>query len=114
MPNYYPGSFNADRRNPRDSRYRDMADDVPAPAPSGLRTMVAKYRSTCVATGRQINPGDTITYQKGVGSTLVTSTAAPAPEGKYISHVFRTSGGTFYRNRNGRCEDAPCCGCCTI
>ena len=21
---------------------------------------------------------------------------------------------TFYRNARGRCEDAPCCGCCTI
>jgi len=27
---------------------------------------------------------------------------------------FRTSGGTYYLNRSGRCEDAPCCGCCTI
>jgi hypothetical protein len=26
----------------------------------------------------------------------------------------RTSGGSFTRNANGRCEDAPCCGCCTI
>jgi hypothetical protein len=28
--------------------------------------------------------------------------------------TIRTSGGTFYRNSRGRCEDAPCCGCCTI
>ena len=33
---------------------------------------------------------------------------------RYVSDTFKTSGGTFYRNRNGRCEDAPCCGCCTI
>ena len=26
----------------------------------------------------------------------------------------RTSGGSFTQNRNGRCEDAPCCGCCTF
>jgi hypothetical protein len=39
--------------------------------------------------------------------------AAPA-EGRYVSDVFRTSGGTFYRNKRGRCEDAPACGCCTI
>ena len=31
-----------------------------------------------------------------------------------VSDVITTSGGTFYRNRAGRCEDAPCCGCCTI
>ncbi len=30
------------------------------------------------------------------------------------STVFRTSGGAFYRNARGRCEDAPCCGCCTF
>jgi hypothetical protein len=29
-----------------------------------------------------------------------------------VSTVFRTSGGTFYQNAKGRCEDAPCCGCC--
>lgn len=42
--------------------------------------------------------------------------AAPPspPEGRYVSDVFRTSGGTFYRNKRGRCEDAPCCGCCDI
>jgi|688.fasta_scaffold170041_3 hypothetical protein len=33
---------------------------------------------------------------------------------RYVSYEVRTSGGTFYRNHNGRCEDAPCCGCCTI
>ena len=30
-----------------------------------------------------------------------------------VSDIWRTSGGReFYRNRRGRCEDAPCCGCC--
>lgn len=95
-------------------REDDEQHHLDAPAPSALRTMLARYRGKCVATGRQINPGDTITYQRGVGSTLVTSTTAAPPEGRYISHVFRTSGGEFYRNKNGRCEDAPCCGCCTI
>ena len=33
---------------------------------------------------------------------------------KYKAYAVTTSGGTFYRNYNGRCEDAPCCGCCTI
>jgi hypothetical protein len=28
---------------------------------------------------------------------------------------FRLDGGaTLIRNRRGRCEDAPCCGCCTF
>jgi hypothetical protein len=25
-----------------------------------------------------------------------------------------TSGGSFYQNAKGRCEDAPACGCCTF
>jgi len=40
--------------------------------------------------------------------------ADAASAGRGVSYEVRTSGGTFYRNRNGRCEDAPCCGCCTI
>lgn len=30
-----------------------------------------------------------------------------------VSDIWRTSTGReYYRNRAGRCEDAPCCGCC--
>jgi hypothetical protein len=35
--------------------------------------------------------------------------------GGYVSNVYRfNSGEVAYRNKGGRCEDAPCCGCCTI
>lgn len=43
--------------------------------------------------------------------------SSPAPSRRsagYVSYEIETSGGVFYRNYNGRCEDAPCCGCCTI
>jgi hypothetical protein len=33
---------------------------------------------------------------------------------QYRSDVFNIGGREFYRNKAGRCEDAPCCGCCTI
>jgi hypothetical protein len=29
-----------------------------------------------------------------------------------VSHVWSAGGREYYRNRRGRCEDAPCCGCC--
>lgn len=32
---------------------------------------------------------------------------------KSIEIHFPNTGNTVYQNRNGRCEDAPCCGCCT-
>lgn len=99
--------------------YRSREDDeghdggYSVPVDNG-RTMVAKFAGKCRETGAAIRPGDTIRYIKGYGSVLVSS-ATPAPAaGRYVSDVIRTSGGTFYRNKAGRCEDAPCCGCCNI
>lgn len=31
-----------------------------------------------------------------------------------VSTITFSSGESYTRNRSGRCEDAPCCGCCTI
>ena len=31
---------------------------------------------------------------------------------RYRSHYWRAAGREYYRNKAGRCEDAPCCGCC--
>lgn len=105
--------------------------------------MIARYPGTCSATGRPIKPGDEIQYDRRTRRAILLEPNAPIdPEeveylagiefptpqedaelraalerqsrGAYISHVIRTSGGTFYRNKRGLCEDAPCCGCCTI
>jgi hypothetical protein len=36
------------------------------------------------------------------------------PRQRYGSRYTRfSSGAEVYTNRNGRCEDAPCCGCCS-
>ncbi len=29
-----------------------------------------------------------------------------------VSHTWNSGGREYYRNKAGRCEDAPCCGCC--
>lgn len=75
------------------------------------RTMTARFAGICADTGAVIQPGDTIQYDRTTRRTVLIQSAAA---GRYVSDVIRTSGGTFYRNKNGRCEDAPCCGCCTI
>lgn len=87
-----------------------------------MKTMIAKYPGICARTGAKINPGDTILWErKGV---VYLSDLLP-PEGetyaapyirraKSVSNVFNFGGNEFYRNRAGRCEDAPCCGCCNI
>lgn len=57
-------------------------------------------------------------HQTPIGGRFDTRAQAQAhldrQNSRYVSDVFETSCGTFYRNKNGRCEDAPCCGCCTI
>jgi len=72
--------------------------------------MIARYPGRCARTGRAIKPGDVITFTPARKPVLVQQ--------QRVSDTivfFGDSGAReFYRNRNGRCEDAPCCGCCTI
>jgi hypothetical protein len=44
-----------------------------------------------------------------------TFTPRPRPRAsRYRSHYTRfASGAEVFTNKNGRCEDAPCCGCCS-
>lgn len=44
-----------------------------------------------------------------------TDRAAAISRGNKTSYgVVTSTGWVGYRNRAGRCEDAPCCGCCTF
>lgn len=107
-----------------------------------MKTMTARYPGRCARTGAPINPGDLILWRKG-RAELADSPTIPAelamvaeldPElaatdpdaaaaaGRYlarsmrrgISDIYQTGGRELYRNRRGRCEDAPCCGCCNF
>lgn len=98
-----------------------------------MTQMTARYPGTCAATGAKFRAGDLIDYDRATKKATLVKAADPvlrgkrkrdmtdiaisrqsATQGRYVSDVFRTSGGTFFRNKAGRCEDAPCCGCCTI
>ena len=68
--------------------------------------MIARYPGTCARTGRAIRPGDVITFTSGRKAVLV--------QHQRVSDTVQFGDRTFYRNKAGRCEDAPCCGCCTI
>jgi hypothetical protein len=90
------------------ARVRENDDDGMLPSP--VNTMTARYRSVCCQSGRAILPGDTITYDRRTKRAVLVT----ANRGADRSDLFVTSGGEFIRNARGRCEDAPCCGCCTI
>ena len=73
-----------------------------------IKTMAAKYPGRCSRSGARINPGDTILYD------TATKRASLQPDSDTITFYGDAGPTTFYRNTRGRCEDAPCCGCCTI
>jgi hypothetical protein len=73
-----------------------------------IKTMKAKYPGRCSQSGARINPGDVILYD------TATNRARLQPDSDSITFYGETGPATFYRNARGRCEDAPCCGCCTI
>jgi hypothetical protein len=101
--------------------------------------MIARYPGRCARTGAPIRPGDAITPlgrkryalaqhaepDLALAESIDPELAASDPEaaaaaGRYlrqslargVSHVWQSGGREYYRNRRGRCEDAPCCGCC--
>jgi hypothetical protein len=107
-----------------------------------MKTMTARFPGRCSRTGAPIRPGDTIVYvgkgraylsdllpavdpdlalAESIDPELAQSDPeAAAAAGRYlrqslargVSHVWQSGGREYYRNRRGRCEDAPCCGCC--
>ena len=73
--------------------------------------MIARFPGKCARTGRAIRPGDVITFTSTRKPVLVQQMHND-PQG--VSDTIQFGDCVFYRNRAGRCEDAPCCGCCTI
>jgi len=92
-----------------------------------LKTITAKFNGRCARTGAVIQRGQTIIYNTATRSASLPDTeefneftgrlngTGDYIRPDYVSHVIDFgSGRQYYRNKNGRCEDAPCCGCCTI
>lgn len=83
-----------------------------------IKRMIAKYHGTDSRTGYPIRKGDEIFYNTATREAWITDEDEDrlsfTVRADYVSHVFNFSGKEYYRNKAGRCEDAPCCGCCTI
>ena len=73
-----------------------------------IKTMRARYPGRCAATGAPFKPGALIYYDQA------TKRATLAPVLNTITFSGERGPVHFIRNAAGRCEDAPCCGCCTI
>jgi hypothetical protein len=99
-----------------------------------MKTMTAKYPGTCKRTGQPIRVGDTINYY-GRGHVELANDSHDPDVDEYreggfppsqatlandrrlarrgLSVTRFSSGAVVTQNSRGRCEDAPCCGCCT-
>lgn len=75
--------------------------------------MVNKYPGYCVSCKGPVavNAGELRRSKRGRYYILHPDCARG---GEGVNTITFSSGETFYRNKKGRCEDAPCCGCCTI
>ena len=77
---------------------------------------------------RPVDPVDPVDADIALAESIDPGCSAADPEaaahaGAYlrrsmergVSNIWRGANGReYYRNRRGLCEDAPCCGCCTI
>ena len=90
-----------------------------------IKEMSARFGSRCAATGQWINKGDKIEYDTVTKTARLAGTGTEATQGTVSRSHTRVNtfafgsadqGGykVYTRNVRGRCEDAPCCGCCTI
>lgn len=71
-------------------------------------TMTARYNGRCASCNQRIGRGETIVYDRSRRSAY-----HPACHASGVDYTIFASGEVSYRNRNGRCEDAPCCDCCS-
>ena len=75
--------------------------------------MTNKYPSPCQACGATVPAnGGTLSRE---GRRWVARHLACSESGRpEVDTFIFSSGEVRTRNRRGRCEDAPCCGCCDI
>lgn len=88
-------------------------------------TITAKFPSTCTACAGRILKGQTIEWVKGQktarhtscadggGVAIVGGAATTARAGRWSRYTRFAGGAEVFMNERGRCEDAPCCGCCS-
>ena len=71
---------------------------------------VNRYAAPCSACGAMVAPKAGNLTKSG-RRWVVTHLSCASGAGV---DVYNIGGNEYTRNKAGRCEDAPCCGCCTI
>lgn len=76
--------------------------------------MYNRYRGRCYYCSHIVKAKTGKLLHKSNGQWLIAHLAcADNEQPAVVSTYFPNTGNTVYRNARGRCEDAPCCGCCS-
>lgn len=79
--------------------------------------MTNKYTGVCIECKVAVPQGNGETRRSKAGRWYVLcadhARLAVRTWGRKGSYTRFSSGAEIYRNSRGRCEDAPCCGCCS-
>ncbi len=90
-----------------------------------MKRMNSRFDGKCASCQERFAAGTLIDYNRAAPRGRKASHADcdnPNEGSKALAPAFdenrmieiRTSSGSFYQRAGGRCEDAPCCGCCTF
>ncbi len=73
---------------------------------------VNKYAGKCHYCGNHV-PANAGILSGRRGNWRVSHLSCDSVQGARVVATTFSSGETVIQNSNGRCEDAPCCGCCS-
>ena len=76
--------------------------------------MVNRYAGTCHLCDARVAPRAGLLKRSPAGGYWQVAHLTCINEGVPRVVQFRLGGRSYIRNSQGLCEDAPCCGCCTI
>lgn len=80
-----------------------------------MSQMKSKFAGTCAACRTRFPAGTLIDYdRRGARGRKASHVDCDGEAGERPIMEITTASGTFYQRAGGRCEDAPCCGCCTF
>lgn len=77
-----------------------------------MSSRVNRYAGACAVCGARVPAQGGLLTRSASGAYAPVHLACAGGEVRVME--VRIGDRTFTRNARGRCEDAPCCGCCTI
>lgn len=75
--------------------------------------MTNRYPGTCEHCGGRVAKNAGTLRRVGAVYAVAHLACAAAGTGRVINCYSPVTGNSWSVNARGRCEDAPCCGCCT-